>query len=436
MKLDLNNLEDKKVRELRELAGQLGVTGKNKEELIAAIVASAQVREAAKPRARKGKPEQPDSCAEAVADLASPVEPTQEPQQEPQQEPEPAPKPPPRDCKARKADAAAKVAQGLGSMVWWDLGDAKVRPDALRDILREEGSDIEVPDIDPLQAVKGAAQSWRQGRGKADRYRTEVVHDDGQSVTVGLLKREQVGPGEVAWRQVDAVTYDAQGSERDPGTTAEAASFRELARDRMTYLDHSFVRPEVLQASLAGMHAFTLRRQGGVYYVPARYDDDLQALVRIVTRIGSCELDVVSVAQTEAGRKALAREAEGSLEAQLNDITEKLDAWQESSRRVREDSQASVLAGFVDLRDRAALYADALQVGLDALLDRVGQAEERCREIIGAQPKKEDRTCAQTCPKCGAGPGEYCQNPGGTIWTSGMHRERRMLMLSAVAPAA
>jgi hypothetical protein len=288
---------------------------------------------------------------------------------------------------------AQAVADGLGAIAWWDLYDTQVSPTRLRSILAHEGLNVDVPDIDQGAAVRRAAREWHQGRGNADRYRAEVVHETATTLRIGLLKREQVSDDEVKWEQVDAIEFDVVSAMWSTmGTTELANGFITLADERRAYHDHMFIRPAILMASLAQMGAFGLRRQGGCYYVPIQKVADLERLQRVIGAIGNCALDYTHVAATDAGRAALGKEATATLEQALTEVAEQLDSWSESTRKVGTNSEASMLATFADIRARANLYTDALSMSLDAIVSKVEEAEQRARDIIAGKATTDDGT--------------------------------------------
>lgn len=382
--MNLTNLEAKSADDLRSLCRQLNVKGaKTKEEMVAGIIASQAVRAKASPKAKQAAK--------------------------------------PKASSTSKKQIASDVAAGLGAICWFDLSDTAITPTKLRKILADEGEDsVTVPSINAVNAVRTASRSYRKGRGHADRYRADLAYEDDDKIEVGILQRVQVDDHTVEWQQVDACTF-AKDSKTftETAKTAEADEYKALAEKRMKYLDHNFVRPEVIQASLGRMGAFSLRRQGGCYYVPVQNMDALERLQRIVERIGTCTLDFTHVMATDAGRQAISREAQGTLEGEVREVCEQLDRWAESTRRVTSSSEASVLATFGDIRARARLYADALSVTLEGVEAKVAEAETRAREILAGQPEVSEGKISDRVMKRAEDLVDLVkEHKDGTLWVS------------------
>lgn len=281
--------------------------------------------------------------------------------------------------------AVVDASAGLGALVWWSLTDTRIAPDRLRAILSAEGVDPTiVPDIDQESAVKRATRDWTQGRGKADRFRAEVASTDANGVmTIGVLRREQVSADEVRWVQMDRVAFDSRAAAwLSTGSTGEASSFVAAADEGRTHLDHQWIRPNVILAGLVRAQAVSLRDRGGVYYVPKQYDGELVKLIRIVAAIGRCHLDVIHAMATPASQSSIATGATATLRDDLGALMERIGAWSDSTRRVSESSAATVLGELADLKARAELYQDALQVSLSDLTDAIDEAKAEARRVL------------------------------------------------------
>lgn len=280
-----------------------------------------------------------------------------------------------------KARLIGNLKDGLGALVWWGLSGTDITPADMRLILQAEGMDPGiVPDIDSTAAIKAAARSWSRGRGNQERYRSDVLSNGGAAVTVAIQRRAVTG-ARVDWLQVDSVTWDGQRW-TDPGTLAESSDFRQQADHKRLHLDHDWIRPGLIQAELARMSACSLRDQGGVYYVPVQYMKELDRLQRVVGRIGSSALHIAHISPTEAGRRAIQASAAQSVESVLGELVSQLDGWADRSARIPERDAAGVLLEFKALKDRAGLYATALEVSLDDLQAAIKEAEDRARELI------------------------------------------------------
>lgn len=291
----------------------------------------------------------------------------------------------------KAVEAVKNTAQGLGALIWWTLS-GRATPDQIRTVIQEEGGDPSiVPEIDGAAAVRREAREWTSGaRGTgADRYRAEVVRDDADCVTVGILKRVRVSGHEVKWEQVDAVTYDgATKTWNAPCTTPEATSFVASAKEAQALLDHAWIRPHLVQARLAAAAGIALRDRGGVWYVPTQHRDEVDRLARIVGRIGASRLDVIDVSASDASRASVARGVEATARETLDGLLERIRGWSESARKIPDTHSGPVLNELANLSASADLYADALSMGLDDLRAAIVEARAEASRIL-ALPRSE-----------------------------------------------
>lgn len=285
-------------------------------------------------------------------------------------------------------DLLIDLKNGLGALVMWELAETRITPDDLRTVLASHGEDPSVvPDIDPAGAVRRAAREWRVGQGNATRYRSEVVYDSNGRIDVGLLRRERLGDHEVQWVQVATMVYgirhgrpvldDAVGTD-----IQHVGAVASLVDGYATHLDHTWIRPNLVQAKLAGMGAVNWRRGGGVVFVPAAYLRDLDRLARVVRSIGSSVFDVAHLANTEDSRASVSRATRDHLTEQISEVGARLDEWAKSDRKIASHSVASVLEQIGEVTLRGDLYAQALGVAMDDLRAKVDAARERARGLL------------------------------------------------------
>lgn len=303
---------------------------------------------------------------------------------------------PDRTGTENKMTSAATLTANLsiGVLAWYELNETKITPDALRTILADEGFDASiVPDINQPTAVRRAARGWTQGRGNADRYRAEVVFDaatpTGGRIEVGVLRREKVDEHEVKWVQVDVVAYDVDSAgniarDRYVGNgSAEADSVDEDVRSAATFLDHEWIRPNLVAARLAAMGALPVRRSGGVAFVPRSYEAEVRRLQAVVRRIGSSEFEAAAIDPSDKTTRAtIERRANENLADALTEFGARLAEWEGATRTIPSHAVSSILAEFAEINERGELYALALGVTLDGLREKLDAAKDRARALI------------------------------------------------------
>lgn len=276
---------------------------------------------------------------------------------------------------------------GLGALCWWDLYGTKIRPAALRGILDREGLSIDVPDPDPATEARRAARAWKSKDDDGRRYRGEVVKiEDSDVVKVCLQRRRVRGQGRskaLDWRTVDSVVLDTTTRRWTVSAdTAMVRAFVAMADGMIEFLDHTFIRPNVIHRELSRLRAFSVKASSGIWYVPQAAMSDLGALQRVVRAIGSSDLHCVNLLPTSSTRYAVVSGVQTEIRSELSTLEDKLEDWQASTRKIRTDAIASTLARYTDLAERASLYADSLQIRLDDISVAIEASRARARELI------------------------------------------------------
>lgn len=275
-----------------------------------------------------------------------------------------------------------------GMFVWWTLDETKITPDNLRAILADENFDpaSKVPDIEPSSGISRACAEWRQGRGKSNRYRAEVTYNDGMVTTVGLLTRRQIGSKEVEWTQVGTAEF-IRGSGWTLITDAPEhddamVSFKEVADERMTYLDHRWIRPNIITSTMTSCNAVSMCKGSGFYFVPKAHIEEIRKLRRVVRRLGNSHLRIAVVGNDRDTVDSVSESARDALMGGLAEVREQLTAWSDSERKIRTDSQANLLGELGELVALAETYEAALGVTLGDLRSEIAAARRKALEII------------------------------------------------------
>lgn len=309
----------------------------------------------------------------------------------PATEPESAP----AETVAPTISANTSVGSTFGSFVWYEFFSSKITPADFREVLlRADLPEVAetVSEIDETSEVRGVAGRWRTGRGKADRFKSEISHEDDHTMTIGILRREQVAAKQVGWTQIDTLVWDKAGkSWLSSGTTDAASAVRDECDDRRVFIDHSTIRP-ILVSLVDGLTPIRLRRAGGIWFVPnsAEATDLLPKLERMMDGIGESYLSIAEQS-SDTARKSTAREVRSGLAEKVAGLRGQIEEWKSSLRNPRKDAVENVLASFVDLRDRADLYADVLSVRLDGLRSEISEMETLARAFVRDENDTKDR---------------------------------------------
>ena len=301
----------------------------------------------------------------------------------------------------------ANYAAALGLLAWWDLSDTAIAPDHLRAVLAqqqivdEKGNPIVVPEIDAVSAIKRACGAWGSGRGNSDRYRAEVVAVETAPTTTGqrviavevgiLTHRIDTAARENAWEQIEKLRFDAVLMTWAPVTTAHSSStvhaisaFYAVANELIGFHDHRWIRKNVILPELKAMSAISMRRQGGIYFVPAEHADRMRRLKRVIRAVGNSDFLITAVNHDEDEREAVATGARMTIIGEIEECESKIQEWVDAGKKPRKDAHATTIGDLAELMYRASLYEGILALRLDDLRTRIDTARDAAVALLTA----------------------------------------------------
>src|SRR5262249_22612818 len=122
---------------------------------------------------------------------------------------------------------------------------------------------------------------------------------------------------------------------------------------------------QMMRGIVDGMNAISLRRAGGVYFVPAAERDSLVRLRQLIADIPQiaeldpfvCALGVPDAVET---KRSLAKAVHAGLLDEINSLQTDLGRLSEAGDRLREKTVAQRLLNYKRLRAKAEMYYDLL----------------------------------------------------------------------------
>lgn len=295
--------------------------------------------------------------------------------------------------------ATTAFSQGFASMVWWQFRGTRLTHTELQGRVQAAGMDPDtVPEIDPLKALQRAVSEFTVTEGRRKTMEAVVAADEPDAVVINLLQLQKVTSRKMAKVTVDTLVWDkAAGCWLAPGTHEHAQQLRDRVADRQLHHDGNDVRDLLVMPALAASHALTLR--AGVYVVPHASSAPMAAAQQALAGMDSFQLRVVAVQAGQGLEAPMQDAAETRMRDELAELQEQIDGWRDMASRVRSNTVEHVLARFTSLRERAELYAEALQVSLDDLQDEVQEMEQIAMEVIeGKAAEADERAAARTAP--------------------------------------
>lgn len=323
----------------------------------------------------------------------------------------------------RNENKAAAAIQTGAAIVEWKLHGTRHTPDELRAKLALHGFDSGiVPNIDQTVQVKSAGAKWTQGKGNADRYRSEIGGTDADNIFIGVLKRRSDGTNRKAYDQVATLVW-SKHSDSWENTTVNlvdhngaqlphaqhalhcnaAAACKKWVDNFRLYHDHSFIRPVLIQAPLKAMGAikFCHGSSGGAQIVPITQWDNLQRLRGFVRSLGDSTMAAIKVDASDPATMAdMVESVRDHLSGNITRVRGEIAEWRDKSKRLNSGSIGARMGEFKDLRAQAAMYAQCLQLRVDDLLAELTEAEGEAKTLLdramGREPAPAEPRTAPT----------------------------------------
>lgn len=264
----------------------------------------------------------------------------------------------------------AKGGQHLGDLIWWTLAEARIDRSTLEKIWA--GAQLAPEHLpDPPTAEKALKAAVREAAvGQPDRL-IRLGKEDEAEVIFAVVRETKHDDGSVTYQQETRIILDrkAESVSSDVATHdlvgGITTRFGEL-RETHTADD---VRRAMMK-TLDACAAVTLRDHGGVYWVPAPYSEAVRRLQAAVEKIGSSRVYLLPVHSSADANRTLGDAAKLAIEDELAALKSEVEAFV-ASPPDRPSTLVRRLDAFEELKARAALYRDVLQVhvaDLDATL--------------------------------------------------------------------
>lgn len=287
----------------------------------------------------------------------------------------------------------AEPQEYLGYLAWYTVAECQIRREALAEALRAAGLEETwlPPEIRPADAFRRATREIE---------RKNVPDPARPGVFYNFLVREVASEPHEVQRNLVRETVDARGrrlayepeegvlvlDRRQSRITARAATeeARRLCREAVdlyeihrTHHDARAVR-RMVQAILSGMAPVPVRPSGGVYFVPAKYGDDLSRLMVFLKGLGGrSEGFSVPVVDTAEARDMVRLKLRHNLEDTVASLARTLRRGDADRREVSAalDQARAALGRFRE-------YRQVLEEELADMADLVRFIENQARTLL------------------------------------------------------
>jgi hypothetical protein len=309
----------------------------------------------------------------------------------------------------------------LGYTVFWRLAGIRVSHPELEWVLQSTGFDKHLPDPPtPRVALRRALAEWiktkqrdvknalhqqdeeepEESSSAQRRTLIRVINRAGSEHIVYALVAEDVDfsalglsygtslrillhkkTGDMICTTEAEGVIDAQRESQQ--VTAELMPYWQQYRDLFIARDLS----EMMREIVGEMSAVSLRRAGGVYFVPASENEALVRLRQLISSIPQvadsgafvCGLGVPDAAEA---RRGLSKAVHSGLVDEINSLRGDLARLSESGARTREKTITQRLVIYKQLKEKAEMYRELLGMRQDQVRAGIAELESEARNLL------------------------------------------------------
>lgn len=307
--------------------------------------------------------------------------------------------------------AATEKMPLVGYSVFWRLAGIRVNHDELERALNQAGLVDFLPSPPtPRVALRRALEQWlADKRGQSnlsdeeeDEQRTliRVINRAGSDHIIFALVAENIDfsslglsygtslrillhkkTGEMIVTTEASGVIDALNESRQ--LAAELEPYWQEYKDKFIARDLSVMMREIIDY----LHATSLRRSGGVYFVPATEREPLSRLREMIEglpRIPEIEPFVcaLGIPKTEEARKGLAQAVHAGMMDEIRLMRADLERLGEAGGKVREKTVAQRMLVYKRLKAKAEIYRDLLDLQQDQVRAAIGDLEREARTLL------------------------------------------------------
>jgi hypothetical protein len=292
------------------------------------------------------------------------------------------------DLQSATATAAGPL---QGSVVWWDLSDSETAVSLFTQRIRSEGLDETLlpEQPPPARALRDAGQETLKGHGnKKGMYLLRPAGTSGDTYFYAMVREDQVSAGTLHHGQSATFSVRPDGmlsvTVHDPACRKDAAAVEAAyLRIHGTYQSRD-IREFVLR-TLKAAAGVPLRSHGGIYWVPASFQDVVEKVKRVIDSLGQSAFSILPIHATALGTRAVSAAAKRHLEEELTTLKQELDGWSMDLAHGEGPRPSTVhrrIEDFVDLRSKAHLYRDILSLQVEDIEARLIAAEQQAKKIL------------------------------------------------------
>lgn len=276
----------------------------------------------------------------------------------------------------------------LGYVVHFQITDFELPFDDVRSALVVAGVDPDL--IAPtrekgafLRAVKATTQSAKTSR-KNNTFRQRVAEDN-KSAAMVIAKAD----AEVQGQSFDA-SFQTQTKilfNKEEKTLEVSGEHADEIKARFSALKAAYTgaqwRTAVLSYLNSTCKAVSVRRAGGVYFVPLGFQDSLAALIKVSEIIGdkNFDLTLIPIVDLTQARASIAKSGFDDLKSQLADFAKELD----EAKSVSDRGFNARLSRYQDLKAKVETYEILLSVSAEEIHEQIKSLTDKLTKRLNEE---------------------------------------------------
>lgn len=272
----------------------------------------------------------------------------------------------------------------IGSYLWWALSDIEISVTALKRRLKANGLDPAKhmpPAIEGSAAFRKAVEANKRGdRSLMVRY----IKETPQELIYGVVRENVDEDKEDLKYKVKARIVFRKRTESvviRGGRSKIADAVKDLYDDYVSTYIHTDIRRWVVRTIAEHMQAVQMKKNGGVYFIAHQHTKMLRSLEAVVNSLGTSEMMVTPIFDSEETTASVGRGTRGALERELAQIKQDLQDFRD--KPPRRDTLKRRLDDFQQLKGRARMFADMLGFVVDDLEEGIDDADTVVTALIG-----------------------------------------------------
>lgn len=212
-----------------------------------------------------------------------------------------------------------------------------------------------------------------------DKHRAKHKVKDEEDTLIWLIHHKDISADKenVDYRRETRITLDKKTNV----LTVEGAYKEEIEKKfreyRGTYTTEQF-RNSMLAFCESECEGITMRKTGGVYFVPIKYRDQLKQAEALFGELTGCEIDLTPIADLPAAKKTVFRAMTVEFANEIRALNKELDEMTTASEKVMETR----IKRYQELKAKIEMYGGLVSQSVSDMTDGISALSKRIKSKL------------------------------------------------------